>query len=348
MSTALPHEPSRAIEGAATTRSLVARLAAYRERHRGKSLWQLGNSAVLFFGTWALMYLLLDVSYWATLALTVPAAFFLIRLFIIQHDCGHGSFFRSQALANWVGRVIGVLTLTPYTYWRKTHAMHHAASGNLEHRGFGDINTLTIAEYAALSRWGKVRYRIYRNPIVIFGVGAALHFLVLHRLPFIVPRTWKRERLSILLTNVGIAGVVIAGGTLLGWREFLLVQLPITLLACSIGVWLFYIQHQYEHTYWEHDPQWSYDAAALHGSSYLELPGVLRWATGNIGLHHIHHLNARIPNYRLPEVLRDHPELTRVSRITIRESFRSMRLALWDEAERRLVSFREAARRLRA
>jgi omega-6 fatty acid desaturase (delta-12 desaturase) len=332
------------VREAPQTRALAAQLAAYRDRNLGRSLWQLGSSAALFFGTWVLMYALVDVHYAVVLALTVPAAFFLIRLFIIQHDCGHGSYFRSQALANWVGRVIGVLTLTPYTYWRKTHAMHHAHSGNLEHRGFGDISTLTVAEYRALDTWGRIRYRVYRNPLVIFVVGAALHFLVLHRLPFIVPKNWTRERASILLTNLGIAAVVFAAGSLLGWKEFLMVQLPITLLACSIGVWLFYVQHQYEETYWEHDPQWSFDEAALEGSSYLVLPKVLQWATGNIGLHHIHHLNARIPNYRLPEVLRHHPELEKVSRLTLRESFRTMTLALWDEAGRRLVSFREAAR----
>jgi len=329
-------------------KALAATFARYREPSWSRSLWQLGNSAALFGATWVAMYLLLDVSYWLTLALTVPAAFFLMRLFIIQHDCGHGSFFRKQKLADWVGRVIGVLTLTPYTYWRKTHAVHHANSGNLEHRGFGDINTLTVAEYLQLSWWGRLKYRVYRNPFVLFIIGAAIHFVVRHRLPFIVPRTWKRERQSILLTNVGIAALIVAAGTTLGWREFLMVQLPITLLACSLGVWLFYVQHQFEHTYWEHDPAWSYDTAALEGSSYLALPRVLQWATGNIGLHHIHHLNARIPNYRLPQVLRDHPELTRVSRITLWESIRCMRLALWDEAQRRLVSFRSARARLRS
>jgi len=322
--------------------TLAAELSAYRHPKLHKSLWQLGNSAALFVGTWALMYWALDVSYWLTLALAVPAAFFLIRLFIIQHDCGHGSFFRHPILADTVGRIIGVLTLTPYAYWRKTHALHHATSGKLEHRGFGDICTLTVAEYAALSRWGRFRHRVYRNPFVLFGVGAALHFIVLHRIPSRVPRTWKRERASILLTNLGIAVVVGGLSWALGWRAVLMIQLPITCLASSLGVWLFYVQHQFEDTYWEYDRSWTYDAAALEGSSYLALPRPLQWATGNIGLHHVHHLNARIPNYRLPEVLRDHPDLARVSRMTLSESIRCARLALWDESSRKLVGFRHA------
>jgi acyl-lipid omega-6 desaturase (Delta-12 desaturase) len=325
------------------SKALAARLAAYRQPNLVKSLWQLANSAVLFLGTWALMYILLDVSYLWTLALAVPAAFFLMRLFIIQHDCGHGSFFKSTRLANAVGRVIGVLTLTPYAYWRKTHAIHHATSGHLEHRGFGDIDTMTVNEYLALSRKDRLRHRLYRNPFVLFGVGAAVHFLVLHRLPWRAPKEWTRERASIVLTNVAIACVVLTAGLALGWRELLMVQLPITLVASSIGVWLFYVQHQFEDTYWERDPAWTYDDAALHGSSYLDLPAPLRWATGNIGLHHVHHLNARIPNYRLTEVLHDNPELEKVSRLTLGQSLRCAFLALWDESSRKLVGFRRAA-----
>jgi len=238
-----------------------------------------------------------------------------------------------------VGRVIGVLTLTPYTYWRRTHAIHHANSGNLEHRGFGDVDTLTVKEYLALPRWGRFRYRLFRHPLVLFGVGAAVHFIVRHRLPQMVPRHWKRERASIMLTNVAIAAVVLTAGLTLGFRELLMVQLPITLLASSLGVALFYVQHQFEDTYWAHDPEWSYTAAALEGSSYLVLPPPLQWATGNIGLHHIHHLGARIPNYRLPEVLRDHPEFSNMSRLTLADCVRCARLSLWDEDQRKLVGF---------
>jgi len=293
----------------------------------------------MYVGTWVLMYFSLRVSYWLTLALALPAAFFLVRLFIIQHDCGHGAFFRSSWAADITGSILGVLTLTPYHYWKKTHAIHHATSGNLEHRGFGDINTLTVDEYLALSWLGKVRYRVYRHPFILFGVGPAAHFLIVHRLPTIVPREWRRERRSILWTDVGLAALVVTAGLVFGFREVLLVHLPLLLLSCSIGVWLFYVQHQFEPTYWEHDETWKYESAALEGSSYYRLPRLLHWLTGNIGFHHIHHLNARIPNYRLPEVFRKHPELQRVTQLTLWESLKCMRLTLWDEQARRLVPF---------
>jgi omega-6 fatty acid desaturase (delta-12 desaturase) len=300
-------------------------------------------SALLFTGAWTLMYLSLRVSYWLTLLLAVPTAFFLIRLFIIQHDCGHGSFFSSARIADIVGSVLGVFTLTPYHYWRKTHALHHATSGNLEHRGFGDIDTLTVDEYLALTRWGRFKYRLYRHPVVLFGVGAVIHFFIRHRLPTIVPRDWTRERRSILWTDVGLLAVIVLAGTLIGFRNVLLIQLPVALITTVIGVWLFYVQHQFEPTYWEHDDRWVYDAAALQGSSYYRLPKVLQWATGNIGLHHIHHLHPRIPNYRLQRVLDEHAELRDVPTLTLLESFRCVRLTLWDEQKRRLVPFAAVA-----
>ncbi len=291
------------------------------------------------------MYLSLRLSYAITLVLSVPAAFLLIRLFIIQHDCGHGSFLGSSRAADIIGSVLGVLTLTPYHYWRKTHALHHATSGNLEHRGFGDIDTLTVAEYQALSRWGQFKYRVYRHPAVLFGVGAVVHFFVRHRIPTIVPRTWTRERRSILWTDVGLAFLVTVMGSIVGFREFLAVQLPATLVSCSIGVWLFYVQHQFEPTYWEHDERWQYNAAALEGSSYYALPRFLQWLTGSIGIHHVHHLNPRIPNYRLQEALDSFADLQRVTRLTIRDSLRCVRLTLWDEEQRKLVPFPKRNRR---
>ena len=330
----------------AAVRSWNALLAKYKDPDPRRSVFQLVLSAVLFAGTWLLMYLTHRHAYWLTLLLAVPAAFFLIRLFIIQHDCGHGSFFRSSRVADAVGSVLGVLTLTPYHYWKKTHAMHHATSGNLEHRGFGDIDTLTVQEYLALSRWRRIGYRLYRNPIVLFFVGAALHFVVIHRIPTIVPRTWKRERWSIVWTDVVLAGLVVSTGLLIGFKSLLMIQLPLTLLSCTLGVWLFYVQHQFEPTYWEHDADWQYSAAALEGSSFYKLPRVLHWLTGNIGFHHIHHLNARIPNYRLAEVFENHPELNvRVTQLTLWRSLRSATLTLWDEQRRKLVGFRDAARR---
>jgi omega-6 fatty acid desaturase (delta-12 desaturase) len=330
---------------AANSVSWTGLLAPYRNPSVARSVWQLASTAALFAGTLVSMYLSLPGSYWLTLALSVPAAFFMIRLFIIQHDCGHGSFFRSSRAADWIGSVLGVFTLTPYHYWKKTHAIHHATSGNLEHRGFGDIDTLTVTEYLALSRWGKLKYRIYRHPLVLFGVGAVIHFFILHRLPTIVPRTWTKERRSIFWTDVGLLTLVMVMGLTVGFKEFLLVHLPFTLMACSIGVWLFYVQHQFEPTYWEHDERWQYEAAALEGSSYYRLPKFLQWLTGNIGLHHVHHLNARIPNYRLQEVFDKHPELQKVTTITLWQSIRCVRLTLWDEQKRKLVRFREAVRR---
>ncbi len=233
----------------------AARLARYKGPELKRSVWQLASAAALFAGAWALMYQSLRVGYWLTLVLAVPAAFFLIRLFIIQHDCGHAAFFRSTRAADIVGSILGVLTLTPYHYWKKTHALHHATSGNLEHRGFGDIDTLTVDEYLARSRWERFKYRVYRHPVVLFGVGAVLHFFVRHRIPTIVPREWTRERRSIFWTDVGLATLIALMGTLVGFREFALVQLPVTLLSTSLGVWLFYVQHQFEPTYWEHDGQ---------------------------------------------------------------------------------------------
>lgn len=319
--------------------SWSARLAPYREPDTKRSVWQLASTAGLFAINWALMYFALDLGYWITLLLAVPAAFLQVRLFIFQHDCGHGAFFKSARAADAVGSVLGVLTLTPYHYWKRTHAMHHATSGNLEHRGFGDIDTLTVDEYLRLSRWGRLKYRAYRHPLTLFVFGPALHFLVRHRLPTIVPPTWSRERRSILWTNVGLAAFITTMAYVVGIKAFLLVHLPLALIACSVGVWLFYVQHQFEPTYWEHDEGWRFDAAALEGSSYYALPRVLQWFTGNIGLHHVHHLNARIPNYRLQKVYEAFPELQRVTRLTLWQSIRCVPLALWDERARRLVPF---------
>ena len=317
-----------------------ALLAPYRKPDTRRSVWQLATALTMYLGTWVLMYFCLDISYWLVIALAVPAAFFLMRLFIIQHDLGHGAFFQSTRAADITGFVLGVLTLTPYHYWKKTHAIHHATSGNLEHRGFGDINTLTVDEYLALSRWDRIKYRIYRNPLVLFGAGAVLHFAVVHRIPTIVPPEWRRERRSILWTDVALVALVVIAGLVFGFKALLLVHLPLLLLSCSMGVWMFYVQHQFEPTYWEHDDAWKYEDAALQGSSFYRLPKVMHWLTGNIGFHHIHHLNARIPNYRLPEVFNKHPELQRgVTQLTLWQSLRCIFLTLWDERQQKLVSF---------
>jgi omega-6 fatty acid desaturase (delta-12 desaturase) len=323
-------------------------LGRYREPNHTRSVFELIITAGPFVLLWVLMLVALKIGYWLSLIIALPAAGFLVRLFMIQHDCSHGAFFRYRFVNDWVGRVIGALTLTPYDVWRQSHAIHHATSGNLEHRGIGDIATLTVREYLQLSWLGRLRYRLYRHPAVLFGFGPAYQFILQHRLPIgMMDKGW-RPWLSAMSTNAAIA--LLAAGTMLlvGVKPFMLVHLPICMLAASIGVWLFYVQHQFEETFWAKQPGWTLHEAALHGSSHYELPGILRWFTANIGVHHVHHLCSRIPYYRLPQVLRDHPQLKDVGRLTLLQSFGCVRLTLWDETNRRLISFAELRRSLPA
>ncbi len=287
------------------------------------------------------MWVTLGFGYWLTLLIAVPAAGFLVRLFMIQHDCGHGTLFRKRSTNDWIGRAISTLTLTPYYFWRRSHNIHHASSGNLKLRGIGDIDTLTVYEYLALPRWRQLHYRLYRHPLVMFGLGPAYLFLLQHRLPVGLMRKGWRPWFSTMATNAAIGVIVLAVILLVGLGPFLQVQLPIILLAASIGVWLFYVQHQFEETTWDEAPTWNMHTAALHGSSHYDLPVVLRWFTANIGIHHVHHLCSRIPFYRLPQVLRDHPQLASIGRLTLLESLSCVRLVLWDEDRRRLISFGE-------
>ncbi len=320
-------------------------LTRYREPSNGRSLFELGVT----FGPLVMFWVVMWASYylgfwWLTLLLSIPAAGFLVRLFMIQHDCGHGAFFRHRLANDWIGRALGVLTLTPYDFWRRTHAIHHATSGNLERRGIGDIDTLTVREYLALSRWRRLMYRFYRHPAVMFGLGPAYLFILRHRLPFGLMRCGWQPWVSTMGTNLAIAIIVATLMWLIGIGPFLLVQGPVMLLAAAMGVWLFYVQHQFEHTVWAHDETWNLHEVALRGSSYYVLPGILRWFTANIGVHHVHHLCSRIPYYRLPRVLREHPELSDIGRLTLWQSIKSVRLVLWDESRRKLVSFREMRR----
>ena len=317
-------------------------IAPYREPNTRRSIVELVVTLVPFLLFWVLTWAALDAGYWIGLLLALPAAGFLLRIFLIQHDCGHGAFFRSRAANDWVGRLLAVLTLTPYDYWKRSHALHHATTGNLGGRGVGDIDTLTVEEFRARSPWQRFFYRVYRHPLVMFGFGPGYLFLLRHRLPIGMMRGGWEPWLSAMLTNAGIIAVAGAVAWMIGLGSFLLVHLPITLLAASFGVWLFYVQHQFEDTLWEREENWDFHEAALHGSSHYVLPGVLRWFTANIGVHHVHHLASRVPFYRLPEVLRDIPQLNEVCRLTFRESLTHIRLALWDEEKRRLVSFREA------
>jgi omega-6 fatty acid desaturase (delta-12 desaturase) len=329
---------------ASDARGLTQLLVRYRAPNLARSIIELVITAGPLVLLWSLMWATLDLGYWLGLLLAVPAAGFLVRLFMIQHDCGHGAFFHRRSTNDWVGRVIGVLTLTPYDLWRRKHAIHHSTSGNLDRRGIGDIDTLTVHEYLARSRWGRLRYRIYRHPLVMFGFGPAYLFILEHRLPVGLMRSGWQPWLSTMATNAAIAAVVATMIWLVGVGPFLLVHLPVMLLAASVGVWLFYVQHQFENTVWAHDGAWNLQEVALHGSSHYALPSLLRWFTANIGVHHIHHLCSRIPCYRLPLVLRDHPDLEGIGRLTLLQSLRCVRLVLWDEGQQRLVSFREVGR----
>jgi omega-6 fatty acid desaturase (delta-12 desaturase) len=323
-------------------RPLLAKLARYRQAIPPRAWFEIAITAVPFAALWCAMWLSLGVGYWLTLLLAVPTAGFLVRLFVIQHDCGHGSFFPSRSANDRLGRVIGVLTLTPYAHWRHQHALHHGTSGNLDRRGEGDVETLTVREFRGLPRWRRLLYRLFRHPVTILGLGPLFVFVLRQRLPENPRSASARAWRDVMATNLAIAAVVIAFGWLLGLRDFLLVQLPITWLASAMGIWLFYVQHQFEDTYWEPDATWGLHVAGLRGSSHLDLPPLLRWFTANIGVHHVHHLSATIPSYRLGEVLRDLPELQGTNRLTLERSLDCFRLALWDEDAKRLVSFRDA------
>jgi omega-6 fatty acid desaturase (delta-12 desaturase) len=323
-------------------RALLRQLAPYRQAETGRSLFELAITAIPFALLWLLTYLAVEAGYLAGLLLALPAGGLLLRLFLIQHDCGHGAFFRRNAANGWVGRVLGVLTLTPYEYWRRSHAIHHAHTGDLDARGVGDVDTLTVAEFRARSLVGRFLYRLYRSPIVLFGLGPAWLFLLRHRLPIGMMRQGWRPWASAMGTNAAIAAAATAIGWLIGFDLLLLVHLPIVLVAATLGVWFFYVQHQFERTLWDRDAQWTFHEAALYGSSHYALPAIPRWFSANVGIHHVHHLASRIPFYRLDAVVRDFPMLASIGRLGIAESFRAVRLVLWDEQQRRLVSFDEA------
>jgi omega-6 fatty acid desaturase (delta-12 desaturase) len=316
-------------------------LGAYREPDVSRSFFELFVTAAPFIGLWALMWASLGIGYWLCLLLAFPTACFLMRLFMIQHDCGHGACFKRRATNDWVGRIIGVATLTPYGFWLRTHALHHAHAGNLDQRGFGDIITLTSDEYLALTPLHRLVYRLYRNPFVMFGLIPIYLFTVHYRFPIGFMRSGLQPWISTMGTNAAIAAIVALLIWLVGVRSFLLVHGPVVAISATIAVWFFYVQHQFEDTLWAHDGDWSFHEAALHGSSHYELPPALAWFTGHIGVHHVHHLSSRIPFYRLPQVLRDHPQLASIGRLTFLESLKCARLSLWDERQGRLISFRQ-------
>jgi acyl-lipid omega-6 desaturase (Delta-12 desaturase) len=307
---------------------------AYPETWR--SVWQVLNSLIPFVVAWYLMYRSLEVGYWLTLLLAVPAAGFMVRLFIIFHDCCHGSFFRSMRANELMGLVMGVVTFTPFYEWKHSHAIHHATAGDLDRRGIGDVYTMTVEEYLAAPWYKKFGYRIMRNPAILFTVGSFIVFVVTHR--FWASGSGKRERNSVIWTNLALAGLIGWLVTLIGWQAFLLVEVPILLIACSAGVWLFYVQHNFEPTYWERHSNWDFFNAGMDGSSFYKLPKVLQWFTGNIGFHHIHHLSPKIPNYKLEACHNENPEF-QIEPLTFRESLKSLFFRLWDEKNKMLVGW---------
>ena len=319
------------------------RLMAYRTPISARGRRELAVTAVPFVALFALSWAALSVSPWLAGALSLANAAFVIRLFAIQHDCGHGSFFAERSWNDWVGRIIGVVTLTPYAVWRQAHAIHHANTGNLDRRGTGDIPTLTVAEYRAKGPLGRLAYRLLRHPVVLFGIVPGVNFFLLNRLPLGFMRS-RRYWASAGGTNAAIAAALGSLYAFGGVAVLLWVYLPMMLLAGAGGMWLFFVQHQFEETSWKPEEEWTVQTAAFHGSSHYVLPPVLRWITANIGVHHVHHLASRIPFYRMPDVLRDHPDLDDAQRLTLRESLGCIGLDLWDEAGMRLVSFADARR----
>ena len=306
-----------------------------------KSAWQICNSLIPLILFWFLMVKSLQYSYWITLMLSVVASGFLIRLFIIFHDCGHGSFFRSKKANDIVGRITGILTFTPYYKWHQQHRIHHATSGNLDKRGVGDVWTLTVDEYLSASKGKRFLYRAFRNPFFMFTIGPLYVILITNRLT--KKQMTKREKRNIYFTNIMLLLMATSISLLIGIKAYLLIQIPLILIAHALGIWLFYIQHQFDEVYWERDENWDYKTAAIRGSSFLKLPAVLQWFTGNIGFHHVHHLSSKIPNYNLPRCHYENDLFKDVTPIIFKATFKALNLSLWDEKAQRLTTFRKVA-----
>jgi acyl-lipid omega-6 desaturase (Delta-12 desaturase) len=303
----------------------------------GRARWQLINSFVPYVLLWVAMVYALAVSYWLMLPLALLAAGFLARIFIIFHDCGHGSFFKSQRANNALGMIAGLLNLTPYRHWRWQHALHHGTAGDLDRRGSGDIWTLTVQEYLHSSRWKRFAYRLARNPLVLFAIAPLYVFVVHHR--FAVSTAPKRERQSVRYTNWILLGVTVAMSAIIGLKQFLLIQITVSAFAGATGLWLFYVQHQFQGAYWARSDKWNYTDAALKGSSFYKLPKVLQWFTGNIGFHHIHHLSPRIPNYHLQRCHEADPLFKGIKPVTLMASLQLIKFRLWDEQHNVFVGF---------
>ncbi|HID39016.1 MAG TPA: fatty acid desaturase [Calditrichaeota bacterium] len=319
--------------------SWLQELSQYAQSHAGKALWQLINTVIPYLFLWAgMIYLTLNgYSYWFTLALSIPTAGFMVRTFILFHDCCHGSFFPSRRANTIVGYITGILTFTPFEEWRRLHNIHHATSGDLDRRGTGDIWTMTVQEYRLAGRGKRLAYRLVRNPIVFLGFGPVFLFLYSNR--FVHKGAKAEERRSVMVTNLALLSIVSGLSWWIGFQAYLLIQIPVFFFGGMIGIWLFYVQHQYEGTYWANSDEWNLVQSALNGSSFYKLPKIFQWFTGNIGFHHIHHLRPRIPNYNLEKCNRNIPALRNIKPLTLKNSLRTMRLHLWDEEKQKMVGF---------
>jgi omega-6 fatty acid desaturase (delta-12 desaturase) len=317
-----------------TWKEIVAR---YQKPSLPRGVWQIVNTLVPYAALWYLMYLSLAVSWWLTVPLAILAGAFLVRVFIIHHDCGHGSYFKSPRANHILGAITGLLTFTPYLHWRWEHSIHHSSSGDLDRRGTGDVWTLTVQEYLESSRWKRFAYRLARNPVVLFVIAPMILFLGINRIP--KPKAPVRERYSVYLTNLAVGLMAVGLIWIFGLNAFLIIQLTVLMVAGSAGVWLFYVQHQFEGVYWERNEDWDYTTAALKGSSFYKLPKVLQWFSGNIGFHHIHHLSPRIPNYHLEKCHKAEPLFQTVKPVTLFASLKSFTYRLWDEQRRTLVGY---------
>lgn len=340
-------DSNQSAEGSGATTAVWKQIVArYQKPSTGRAVWQIINTLVPYAGLWCLMYYTRSISWWLTVPLAVLAGAVLVRAFIIFHDCGHGSFFKSGTANHILGAVTGFLTFTPFYHWRWEHAIHHSSSGDLDRRGTGDVWTLTVQEYLESSRWRRFAYRLARNPVVLFVIAPLFLFLIQQRVPSL--KAPARERYSVYWTNLAIGSVAAGMIALFGLKAYLIIQLIVLVTAGAAGVWLFYVQHQFEGVYWERTEEWDYAEAALKGSSFYKLPRILQWFSGNIGFHHIHHLSPRIPNYHLEKCHRAEPLFQTVKPVTFFSSFKSLTFRLWDERGRKLVSFRGLRKRFPA
>lgn len=329
--------PPQNSQPAAPCRPWKDAVTPYQNSSLWRGVWQLLNTLVPYAALWYLMYRTLIVSVWLAMPLALLAGGFLVRVFIIFHDCTHGSFFKSRRANQWLGCLTGLLCFTPFQRWRREHSLHHASAGDLDRRGTGDVWTLTVQEYLEASRWKRFAYRLARNPFILFLLAPLVLFLVLERFPS--SKDGRRERRSVYATNAALALMVVALGWVFGWMAYLLLQLVVIIVASSAGVWLFYVQHQFEGVYWERGEEWDYEKAALQGSSYYKLPLILQWFSGNIGFHHVHHLSPRIPNYHLEKCHRSEPLFQAVKPVTLLSSLKAFKFRLWDERRRKMVGY---------